>query len=41
MQRPGSSLGNYLEPATPEHELWKKSVWQTYDNLLDEVEGDR
>jgi hypothetical protein len=38
MQRLESALGNYLEPATPEHELWIKSVWQSYDSLLDEVE---
>lgn len=38
MQRISAAMGNYLEPATPEHTRWKESVWETFDSLLDEVE---
>jgi hypothetical protein len=38
MQRLEAALGNYLEPAAPEHERWKQHVWQTFDSLLAQVE---
>ena len=37
MQHLDAALGNYLEPAAPEHKRWKESVWETFESLLDEV----
>jgi hypothetical protein len=38
MQHLDAAMGNYLEPAAPEHERWTESVWETFECLLDEVE---
>jgi aminoglycoside phosphotransferase (APT) family kinase protein len=38
MQHLDAAMGNCLEPAAPEHERWKESVWETFGHLLDDVE---
>lgn len=38
MQYLDAAMGNYLEPAVPEHERWKAHVWATFEHLLDDVE---
>jgi hypothetical protein len=39
VQRLDAAMGNYMEPATPEHTRWKATVWATFDRLLNEVEA--
>lgn len=38
MQRIDAAMGNYMAPAVPEHEHWKERAWQTFDDLLADVE---
>jgi len=38
MQNIDAASGNYLEPAAPGNEKWKKQAWKGFYDLVDEVE---